>query len=162
MTQVRCFSASCTMLSGTCAIFAQLGMAEAKSSAKSLLKWPDSADPAEGGSNGPMWTHVDPQNSSMFIKIVTLCHFISLWDMCGMKRPDYMFCVKHNETIHLEKLRNFDPCWHNKLHGFIVTHHGLISKETRIRRWSRSLMVSVFIQQAADLVLPTKSSAQWL
>ena len=59
---------------------------------------------------GPMWTHVDPQNSSMFIKIVTLCHFISLWDMCGMKRPDYMFCVKHNETIHLEKLRNFDPC----------------------------------------------------
>ena len=162
MTQVRCFSASCTMLSGTCAIFAQLGMAEAKSSAKSLLKWPDSADPAEGGSNGPMWTHVDPQNSSMFIKIVTLCHFISFWDMCGMKRPDYMFCVKHNETIHLEKLRNFDPCWHNKLHGFIVTHHGLISKETRIRRWSRSLMVSVFIQQAADLVLPTKSSAQWL
>ena len=65
--------------------------------------------------NGLMWTH---QKSSMFITIVTLCHFGMCMSMCRMKRPEFIFCVKHRiETIHCETLRNFTPY---TLHGFIV------------------------------------------
>ena len=45
ITQVRCFFASVATVTGDCAILAQLGIAAARSSDKSLLKWPEDAGP---------------------------------------------------------------------------------------------------------------------
>ena len=47
ITQVRCFFASVATVTGDCAILAQLGIAAARSSDKSLLKWPEDAGPKD-------------------------------------------------------------------------------------------------------------------